>query len=117
MVSVLEGGYNLRGGGLVSTFSRSVAAHVRALTEPHSLAWDPAEAQVRFSLPMSAHLCACSAFFSGMRRGREQGPGSACAEAWIGRGACMWLLKPHGPLVCAILAHGCHQAWRLRFYA
>lgn len=35
VVSVLEGGYNLRG-GIVSAFARSVAAHVRALAEPHS---------------------------------------------------------------------------------
>jgi hypothetical protein len=34
-VSVLEGGYNLRG-GIVSAFSRSVAAHVRAMAEPHA---------------------------------------------------------------------------------
>lgn len=44
VVSVLEGGYNLRG-SLVSAFSRSVAAHVRALAEPHAQAWDAEEAR------------------------------------------------------------------------
>lgn len=34
-MSVLEGGYNING-GIVSAFARSVAAHVRALAEPHS---------------------------------------------------------------------------------
>ncbi len=46
MVSVLEGGYNLRG-GLVSAFARSVAAHVRALVEDNKQAWDPADSEVR----------------------------------------------------------------------
>ena len=45
VVSVLEGGYNLRG-GLVSAFARSVAAHVRALADVHTQAWDPAEPEV-----------------------------------------------------------------------
>ena len=44
VVSVLEGGYNLRG-GIVSAFARSVAAHVRALAEPHAQAYDAAEAR------------------------------------------------------------------------
>lgn len=35
MVSALEGGYNING-ALVSAFARSVAAHVRALAEPHT---------------------------------------------------------------------------------
>mmetsp|Transcript_500 Transcript_500/g.1334 ORF Transcript_500/g.1334 Transcript_500/m.1334 type:complete len:917 (-) Transcript_500:2486-5236(-) len=39
LVSVLEGGYNLRG-GLVSAFARSVAAHVRALASGNTHAWD-----------------------------------------------------------------------------
>eukprot|EP00879_Flechtneria_rotunda_P013392 GHRR01013982.1.p1 GENE.GHRR01013982.1~~GHRR01013982.1.p1 ORF type:complete len:768 (+),score=320.97 GHRR01013982.1:988-3291(+) len=42
VVSVLEGGYNING-GLVSAFARSVAAHVRGLSEPHYQAWDPEE--------------------------------------------------------------------------
>ena len=45
IVSVLEGGYNLRG-GLVSAFARSVASHVRVLMEPHSATWDPQDSQV-----------------------------------------------------------------------
>lgn len=45
MVSVLEGGYNTRG-GLASAFARSAAAHVRALAEPHTQAWDAREAEV-----------------------------------------------------------------------
>ena len=44
VVSVLEGGYNLRG-GIVSAFARSVAAHVRALAEPHAQAYDGGEAR------------------------------------------------------------------------
>jgi hypothetical protein len=43
IVSVLEGGYNLRGRGACSAFARSVAAHVRAMAEPNFQAWDPAE--------------------------------------------------------------------------
>jgi hypothetical protein len=43
---MLEGGYNLRG-RLVSTFARSVTAHIRALAEPHTQAWDPRDAEVR----------------------------------------------------------------------
>ncbi|KAG1676387.1 hypothetical protein FOA52_001182 [Chlamydomonas sp. UWO 241] len=42
LVSVLEGGYNLRG-GLVSAFARSVAAHVRALASGNGHRWDEAE--------------------------------------------------------------------------
>eukprot|EP00798_Chlamydomonas_sp_ICE-L_P028698 gene28699-31863_t len=45
IVSVLEGGYNLRG-GIVSAFARSVAAHVRALVDDHGQEWDPADAQM-----------------------------------------------------------------------
>jgi acetoin utilization deacetylase AcuC-like enzyme len=45
VVSVLEGGYNLRGRGACSAFARSVAAHVRAMAEPNFQAWDPAEGQ------------------------------------------------------------------------
>ncbi len=45
LVSVLEGGYNLHA-GYASTFARSVAAHVRALSEPHTQFWDPSEAAV-----------------------------------------------------------------------
>lgn len=45
MVSVLEGGYNLRG-GLVSAFARSVAAHVRALADGNQHAWDPHDPEV-----------------------------------------------------------------------
>ncbi|GBG00204.1 hypothetical protein Rsub_12985 [Raphidocelis subcapitata] len=44
IVSVLEGGYNLRG-GIVSAFARSVASHVRALADPHGQAYDGAEAR------------------------------------------------------------------------
>ncbi|GAB4814038.1 hypothetical protein N2152v2_001084 [Parachlorella kessleri] len=44
LVSALEGGYRIQG-GLVSAFARSVAAHVRALAEPHSQAWDPDDAK------------------------------------------------------------------------
>lgn len=42
---MLEGGYRIQG-ELVSAFARSVAAHVRALAERHSQAWDPADAKV-----------------------------------------------------------------------
>jgi hypothetical protein len=45
VVSALEGGYRIQG-GIVSAFARSVAAHVRALSESHDQRWDPAEAQV-----------------------------------------------------------------------
>lgn len=34
IVSVLEGGYRIQG-GVVSAFSRSVAAHVKALQDPN----------------------------------------------------------------------------------
>lgn len=44
-MSVLEGGYNLRG-GLTSALARSAAAHVRALAESHAQVWDHADAQV-----------------------------------------------------------------------
>ena len=44
-MSALEGGYRIQG-GIVSAFSRSVAAHVRALAADHSQAWDPVDAQV-----------------------------------------------------------------------
>lgn len=44
VVSVLEGGYRIQGGP-VSAFARSVAAHVRALSEPHAARYDPAEAR------------------------------------------------------------------------
>jgi acetoin utilization deacetylase AcuC-like enzyme len=46
IVSVLEGGYNLRG-GLVSAFARSVASHVRALADGSKRQWDPADSEVR----------------------------------------------------------------------
>lgn len=49
VVSVLEGGYNLNG-GLVSAFARSVAAHVRALAQPHTQAWDPLESKLERDL-------------------------------------------------------------------
>ena len=41
IVSVLEGGYRTQG-GLVSAFSRSVAAHVAALADPHGQSWSAA---------------------------------------------------------------------------
>ena len=44
VVSVLEGGYRIHG-GIVSAFARSVAAHVRALAEPHGQRYDPADAR------------------------------------------------------------------------
>ncbi|GAX86085.1 hypothetical protein CEUSTIGMA_g13498.t1 [Chlamydomonas eustigma] len=44
IVSVLEGGYNLRG-GLVSAFARSVAAHVRALADGSKRLWDPSDSE------------------------------------------------------------------------
>ena len=55
VVSVLEGGYNLQG-GIVSPFARSVAAHVRALGEPHSQTWDPKDAEVRLMLKIAPFL-------------------------------------------------------------
>ncbi|GLI65150.1 hypothetical protein VaNZ11_008553, partial [Volvox africanus] len=45
VVSVLEGGYNLRGGPLGSAFARSVAAHVRALAAPCIAKYEPLEAE------------------------------------------------------------------------
>ncbi|GIL78691.1 hypothetical protein Vretifemale_8102 [Volvox reticuliferus] len=45
VVSVLEGGYNLRGGPLGSAFARSVAAHVRALAAPCAAKYDPLDAE------------------------------------------------------------------------
>mmetsp|Transcript_4408 Transcript_4408/g.12711 ORF Transcript_4408/g.12711 Transcript_4408/m.12711 type:complete len:900 (-) Transcript_4408:172-2871(-) len=44
VVSALEGGYRIQGGP-VSAFSRSVAAHVRALARPHTQTWSPADAE------------------------------------------------------------------------
>lgn len=44
VVSILEGGYRIQG-GLISAFARSVAAHVRALADAHSQAWDPRDAK------------------------------------------------------------------------
>ncbi|KAL6778893.1 HDA10 [Auxenochlorella protothecoides x Auxenochlorella symbiontica] len=44
IVSVLEGGYRIQG-GKVSAFSRSVAAHVRALADDHRMEWDPKAAE------------------------------------------------------------------------
>ena len=44
VVSVLEGGYRIQGGP-VSAFSRSVAAHVRALAESAGGVWDGEEAK------------------------------------------------------------------------
>ena len=43
IVSLLEGGYRIQG-GVVSAFARSVAAHVRALSESNEQHWDPHEA-------------------------------------------------------------------------
>ena len=45
IVSALEGGYRIQG-GIVSAFAQSVAAHVRALCDSHTQAWDPHDAQV-----------------------------------------------------------------------
>ncbi len=56
MVSVLEGGYNLRG-GLVSAFARSVAAHVRALADGNAHAWDPKDAEVGVMGMMVPAVC------------------------------------------------------------
>eukprot|EP00803_Ostreobium_quekettii_P003057 evm.model.scf_177.4 EVM.evm.TU.scf_177.4 scf_177:18001-33099(-) len=42
VVSALEGGYRIQG-GIVSAFARCVAAHVRALMDTHTQAWDPSE--------------------------------------------------------------------------
>ncbi|BDA44253.1 probable type-2 histone deacetylase 2 at C-terminar half [Coccomyxa sp. Obi] len=42
IVSVLEGGYRIHG-LVVSAFSRSVAAHLRALAEPNHQRWDAAD--------------------------------------------------------------------------
>eukprot|EP00890_Picochlorum_soloecismus_P001450 jgi/Picsp_1/2305/NSC_05769-R1_histone deacetylase len=44
VVSVLEGGYRIQG-NIVSAFSRSVAAHVRAMAEPNHQEWDPLDAK------------------------------------------------------------------------
>ena len=52
IVSVLEGGYNLRG-GVSSAFARSTAAHVRALAAgpPSGLAgYDPSDAEAERGL-------------------------------------------------------------------
>lgn len=63
VVSALEGGYRIQGGP-VSAFSRSVAAHVRALARPHTQAWSPADAQVLDTAPpppfyVDAHAREC----------------------------------------------------------
>jgi hypothetical protein len=57
IVSVLEGGYRIQG-GIVSAFARSVAAHVRALMDPHRQKWSGEDARVS-----AAALCmpACRA--------------------------------------------------------
>jgi acetoin utilization deacetylase AcuC-like enzyme/ankyrin repeat protein len=44
VVSVLEGGYRIQG-NIVSAFARSVAAHVRALSEMNLQEWDPIDAK------------------------------------------------------------------------
>lgn len=54
VVSALEGGYRIQGGP-VSAFSRSVAAHVRALARPHTQTWSPADAEV--SIASQVALC------------------------------------------------------------
>ena len=41
---MLEGGYRIQG-NIVSAFSRSVAAHVRAMAEPNHQEWDPLDAK------------------------------------------------------------------------
>lgn len=45
LVSALEGGYRIQG-GIVSAFSRSVAAHVKALAEPHHQVGMPTQLSV-----------------------------------------------------------------------
>ena len=44
LVSILEGGYRIQGGE-VSPFARSVAAHVRALGDPHGETWEFEDAE------------------------------------------------------------------------
>ena len=61
-MSALEGGYRIQG-GIVSAFARSVAAHVRALSESHEQRWDPADAQVLPGVPGSYRTW-CSAGFT-----------------------------------------------------
>ncbi|GAX85628.1 hypothetical protein CEUSTIGMA_g13043.t1 [Chlamydomonas eustigma] len=55
IVSVLEGGYNLRG-GLVSAFARSVAAHVRALADGSKRLWDPSDSEKEREMEARAKL-------------------------------------------------------------
>eukprot|EP00884_Botryococcus_braunii_P022188 jgi/Botrbrau1/8653/Bobra.0087s0008.2 len=45
IVSVLEGGYRIQG-GVVSAFSRSVAAHIKALQDPNSQVWNEEDAKI-----------------------------------------------------------------------
>ena len=59
MVSALEGGYRIQG-GIVSAFSRSVAAHVRALAEDHDQQWDPADAQVWLIVTSQSCVSKCA---------------------------------------------------------
>lgn len=58
IVSALEGGYRIQG-GIVSAFSRSVAAHVRALSEEHRQCWDPMDSKVLLRLTPPPERPAC----------------------------------------------------------
>ncbi|MEW5318555.1 MAG: hypothetical protein WDW38_009769 [Sanguina aurantia] len=84
LVSVLEGGYNLRG-GVSSVFARSTAAHVRALAAgPPSGpgGYDPSEAESeRKAERKKAEKAAAAAASHGLRLSEMLGPSLAAAAA------------------------------------
>ncbi|KAK9832139.1 hypothetical protein WJX74_000443 [Apatococcus lobatus] len=55
VVSALEGGYRIHG-GIVSPFARSVAAHVRALSDPHKQRWTAEEARLEREREKAARI-------------------------------------------------------------
>ncbi|KAK9865158.1 hypothetical protein WJX84_010261 [Apatococcus fuscideae] len=55
VVSALEGGYRIHG-GIVSPFARSVAAHVRALSDVHKQRWTAKEASLEREREKAARL-------------------------------------------------------------
>jgi hypothetical protein len=79
VVSALEGGYNING-ALVSAFARSVAAHVRALAEPHTQVGKEGEGG-RKEGEEATCVCVCTGEKGGW--GSLQGTIAACARTWV----------------------------------
>ena len=113
LVSVLEGGYNLRG-GIVSAFARSVAAHVRALADPHSqVCAECAYARVQMLLPsfLGDHDSLTAACAVGSTLEARKPRPSPHTHSKKGVRACP---MPH-PASCwhSHIAHRCASALRL----